>query len=489
MDVSTTHGVSEWRGWSSVRATSAALAAAMLLAQGCATSDASPRSTSARASVAAPLRAVTNSANTPTHTRRAADEPWKLGEVLERIASGSPTLGQALARIDQARAAVREARASYAPELSLQVDFVATDDPAQAFALLLNQERLSLGPAFDPTPGSTRNWREQVRLDWPLFAPGRSQAHAAAREGELAARAQGEAIERRLLNAGVQSWLALRAALELERVAQESIAAVEQRLEQTRVRAREGAALQADVLRLEVRVAASRDEAAKAQYSVARARNALAALMNVRAEDLQRVDAAPIEVGANLAPELAQLLERARRERSDLVAMGHRVRTAELASSAREAERLPSLGLFASYAFDDEELRLDSDLDKYLVGVGLRVPLSARTGPRIEGAQAQERVAVLELRALELEVEREVRDAWAEQAAARQSLALAQSAVQAAEEAFRVLSLAQDAGGATVTDVLEAQDALNLAKVRGVAAAAGVQLARARLVAAIGGVQ
>ncbi len=471
------------------RARAAVLVAALVLAPSCATDAAARGSTGPRPSIARTTRAPAHDASAPADPQRVADQPWRLSEVLERIASGSPTLGQALARIDQARAAVREARASYAPELSLQVDFVATDDPAQAFALLLNQERLSLGPAFDPTPGSTRNWREQVRLDWPLFAPGRSQAHAAAREGELAARAQSEAIERRLLNAGVQSWLALRAALELERVARESIAAVEQRLEQTRVRAREGAALQADVLRFEVRVAASRDEAARAQFSVARARNALAALMDVRAEELLRVDSAPVEVGAELESELGALLERARRERADLTALAHRVRTAELASSAREAERLPSLGLFASYAFDDQDLRLDSDLDKYLVGVGLRVPLSARTGPRIEGARAQERVAALELRSLELEIEREVRDAWAEEAAARQSLALAQSAIQAAEEAFRVLSLAQDAGGATVTDVLEAQDALNLAKVRGVAASAGVQLARARLVAAIGGVQ
>lgn len=471
------------------RARAAALVAGLALVQSCATDVAARGSTGPRPSIARTTRAPSHDTRSPAEAQRVADQPWRLGEVLERIASGSPTLGQALARIDQARAAVRETRASYAPELSLQVDFVATDDPAQAFALLLNQERLSLGPAFDPTPGSTRNWREQVRLDWPLFAPGRSQAHAAAREGELAARAQGEAIEKRLLNAGVQSWLALRAALELERVARESIAAVEQRLEQTRVRAREGAALQADVLRLEVRVAASRDEAARAQFSVARARNALAALMDVRAEELLRVDSAPVEVGAGLESELGALLERARRERADLTALAHRVRTAELASSAREAERLPSLGLFASYAFDDQDLRLDSDLDKYLVGVGLRLPLSARTGPRIEGARAQERVAALELRSLELEIEREVRDAWAEEAAAQQSLALAQSAIQAAEEAFRVLSLAQDAGGATVTDVLEAQDALNLAKVRGVAAGAGVQLARARLVAAIGGVQ
>jgi outer membrane protein TolC len=415
--------------------------------------------------------------------------PWTLEAVLERIASASPTVARAQTRIDEARAAVREARASYWPELSLNFNYVATDEPAQAFALLLNQERLNFGPGFDATPGTIDNWREEVRLDWALFAPGRAQQRAAAREGEQAASLFGAAIENRLLNAGVQAWLGLRAALELERVAWSSVETVEQRVAVTRKRFDEGAALRADVLRLEVRSAAARDEAARARRDVERARNALGALMDVHAEELAELDSAEVSVGEGLEGELDELLERAARERSDLAGLAHRARLEGYSRQANEAERLPVLGMFASYAIDNQDLRVDTDLDKYVVGVGLRLPLSARTAPRIDGARARERGALLELRSLALDIEREVRDAWSDQSAARQTLELSEAAVAAAEEAFRVLALAQDSGGATVTDVLEAQDALNRARVRRVAAGAGVQLARARLVAAIGGVR
>jgi len=421
--------------------------------------------------------------------QRERTQPWTLDEVLARIASATPTLARARERVAEARAALREARASYLPELALAVNYVATDEPAQAFALLLNQEQLTLGPGFDATPGTTQNWREELRLDWALFAPGRAQNQRAAREGELAASLASGAVENRLLNAGVQAWIGLGAARALEQVAWDSVRAIEQRVAQTRLRAREGAALEADVLRLEVRAAAARDEAARAHLTSERARNALAALMGISAEELEQFADTPVEVGAQLEGELSTLLERAERERQDLAALAHRARVEGFARQAHEAARLPTLGVFASYALDSERLELDTDLDKYVFGVGLRLPLSARTGPRIDGARARERGAALEVRALALEVEREVRDAWAEQAAARQSLELAQAASGAAQEAFRVLALAQDAGGATVTDVLEAQDALSRTRVRLAAASAGIQLARARLVGAIGGVR
>lgn len=439
----------------------------------------------AAATASAPANVSTTNSSGSTATTAA----WTLEAVLDRIAGASPTVARAQVRIDEARAALREAHASYWPELSLNVSYVATDEPAQAFALLLNQERLSLGPGFDATPGSTENWREEVRLDWALFAPGRAEQRAAANEGQQAAALYGAAIEKRLLNAGVQAWLGLHAALELERVAWSSVTTVEQRIEVTRKRFVEGAALQADVLRLEVRVAAARDEAVRARRDVERARHALAALMDVRPSELHELDNAPIHVGETLDDPLEALLERAATDRADLAALAHKARVEGHSRKAQEAGRLPTLGLFASYALDNQDAAIDTDLDKYVVGVGLRLPLSARTGPRIDSARARERGAALALRELALEIEREVRDARSEQVAVQQSLELAGSAVVAAEEAYRVLALAQDAGGATVTDVLEAQDALNRARVRQVAASAGVQIARARLVAAIGGVR
>ena len=414
---------------------------------------------------------------------------WSLDDLLARIAAANPTLGAAQARFDQAQAARAEVVASYYPELSFGVDYVSTDNPGQAFGLLLNQESLSLGPAFDPTPGATENWRKEVRLDWALFAPGRAEGRRAASAAEEAARLAREAIERRLLNGGVQAWLGLRTARALEEVVQESIAVVERRLAQTRERHEAGAALRADVLRLEVRLAHARQEAARSRLAVVRAEAGLNHLLDRPADALLALAEEEAPVGAALGRSLDELLVTAAIERRDLSAAAERVRMLGAQREAAGAARLPRLGLFAAYDIDGDDPGLDVDLDSYTLGVGLRVPLSARTGPRIRRAEAAEHEAQEELRSLEASVAEEVRGALEAWRVAEETLELASASVGAAEEAWRIVAAAQDAGGATVTDVLEAEDAQRTSRVRHVAARMGVELARARLVAAIGGVR
>jgi len=353
----------------------------------------------------------------------------------------------------------------------------------------MNHEDLTFGPGFDPTPGSVDDWRKEIRLDWAIVAPGRRASRDAAREGEETARLAAEALERRLANAGVQAWLGLRAARALEEVARESAGVVERRVEVTRTRFQEGAALRADVLRLEVRLAAAREEAARASLAARQAESALRRLMGSTAlEPIELADEA-VAIGAGLPEELEALLARAEEERLDLRAAAHRVRMLALRGEAERAARYPALQAFAAYDVWGSNAGIDTDLDSYVAGIGLRLPLSARTQPRIRQAAAQERAASEGLRELALAASGEVRDAFEGLHAAHETLALAEAAVGAAEEAFRIVAEAQDAGAATVTDVLEAEDSARQARVRAVAARAGVEIARAKLVAATGGVR
>lgn len=414
---------------------------------------------------------------------------WSLDGILAEIERANPTLAVAEARLAEARAVRREARASYFPELSLGLEYLATDNPAQAFALLLNQEELTLGPGFDATPGTTENWRKELRLDWPLFAPGRSQALHSAEEGEEAARLTHEAVARRLLNAGVQAWLTLGAGRALAEVTRGSVAVVEQRLGVTRRREAEGAALRADVLRLQARLARARQEAAQAELAVRTGESALNTLMGRPPDaDLELVNER-VAIGADLPEGLAELLVRAERDRLDLRAAAHGVRMIVLLSEARRAEHWPQLGLFASYDVDGSEPGIETELDSSTVGLGLRWPLSARTPARVAQAEAEERIAREQFRELALAVAREVRDAREALETARETLAFAETSVASAEEAYRLVAQAQDAGAATVTDVLEAENARRQAQVQVVAARAGLELTRTRLAAATGGVR
>jgi outer membrane protein TolC len=414
---------------------------------------------------------------------------WTLDAVLAEIAAANPTLARAEAGLALARERLAEARAATWPELTLGTGVVSTDEPAAAFAFLLDLEQLDLGPGFDPTPDSVETWRSEARLDWAILAPGRREARHAAEAGELAAAHAREAVEQRLANAGVQAWLSLAAARALEEVARESVDVVAARLQQTRVREAEGAALRADVLRLEARHAGARRQAASAAYAARAAESALNHLMGRAPGVPIALAAEELEIGADLPGDLDGLDALARERRPDLLSAAHRARAMEHEIERAGAADRPVLAAFAGLQADSEDIGFDSDLVSSTLGIGLRWTLSASTNPRERAARAQARAAREELRELAHAAAREVRDAHDSLAVARETRELAEAEWRAAAEAFRLVAEAQDAGAATATDVLEAEDARRTARGHETAARYGVLLARARLVAATGGVR
>jgi len=411
--------------------------------------------------------------------------------VIARVAAANPTLGIAEARVAEARAELEVANATRLPELGLGLGYMVTDSPMQAFGMLLEQEKLTFGPSFDPTPGRTENWHGEVRLDWALFAPGRAQARRGASLGADAAAEAREAIERRLANAGVQAFVGLGAARELADVAARSVAVVERRLEDVRAARREGAALEVDVLRLEVRLAAARDEAARARLRARQAEAALNRLMGrpIRAAIALASDDEAAAVGADLPDDLDALLARAAAERRDLRAAELEVRAVHQGSEGARAAWMPMLSAFGLYDVDGAAPGRMFDQDSYAAGAQLSWRLSGRTQPQVRRAEARERAARARAAELALDVEAEVRDAFDSLTAARETSALASAAVIAAEEAYRIVAAAQDAGGATTTDVLEAEEAQRTARVRHTAARAAERIQAARLVAATGGIR
>jgi outer membrane protein TolC len=104
-----------------------------------------------------------------------------------------------------------------------------------------------------------------------------------------------------------------------------------------------------------------------------------------------------------------------------------------------------------------------------------------RIAAEVDRARADRRRADAERRAAELEAERESIEAWAEREAARRRLEASGLQREAAEEAYRIVSLRFAEGRDTLARLLEAERALTDARTQEVRARAAVQVAEARL--------
>lgn len=412
----------------------------------------------------------------------ASAAPLDLDTVLDRVDRANPTLEATLADLERAAADHRAARSGRWPRLELRSDAARTNDPTDTFGLQLLDVS---GPqdllAFDPD-ASVDVWRSSARIDWLLWDFSREALIDAAAKGERAREEGHRAVARRLRLAAVATYFEVVQWRQRLDVVDATLELVERELTDAELRLEAGRTVEADVLGLRARRAQVRAERATIEAARHAARARLAELMDVDPMTMGVPD-----VDATVAPapwtDLDEVRRRARELRPE-------VRAARLATAAGDdrvgaarRERLPRL--VASARAETVMPEFDPDREDASMQAAIGVRWSPFRGGRIaaevDRARADRRRADAERRAAELEAERESIEAWAEREAARRRLEASGLQREAAEEAYRIVSLRFAEGRDTLARLLEAERALTDARTQEVRARAAVQVAEARL--------
>jgi outer membrane protein TolC len=422
----------------------------------------------------------------PAAAQSPAAAPLRLSfsDAVARAAGAAPAVTLAGFQADQARARVRQTRASLLPDFSATGSWVSQTLNPQAFGFKFPGLTLPrvLGP-FDLYDG-------RLHLSQTLF--------------DYAGRARVRTARTQLAGAEADSTLAIEGAAQVTGLAYLRAARVD-----AVVAARTAdSALAAELVRL---AQAQKDAEVGTQIDVTRAQTQLVAaegaLLVARNEQRRsRIDLArslglssdtPLELTDTLAAELVQtdlpdgrdsLVAVALIQRPDLAAGLARGRAAQQAARAISAERLPRLDLSASYGAIGLA-PLDGIATRQ---VALQVTVPILDGFRREGRRAEQEAVVRgtdlrneELRrqiAADVDAARlDLASAGEQQVIATERLHLAQAELDEARERFK-------AGVAGNIEVIQAQSSLVRARdtdidARFAAAAARVALARAAGVA------
>lgn len=401
----------------------------------------------------------------------APDAPLTLREAAAIAAGEAPAVARARAETDRARARESAARSRLGPALTLDAGFLTTDDPVDAFALSLKQERFS-APAFfasDPNhPGWTRDWNGSLSAAWSvdLFGAARREARAAT----VAARALGLAADRTRDASVLQAVLAFAAA----RRAQEALVLLSEREADARKDAELAAAFEeqglttaAEPLRARAALAEVQADAAGQRAALEEARAALAALVGPEAARRPLADLpAPGPIPA--APPA---------ERDDVTAARLAGKAAQDLEKSALASRWPALTLSARY-----EVHAPRPADRWGDSAsffgGFRVPLfsSGAVNSRIAEARAAALSAEALVRETERAAEKEIAGARAALEASQARLAAFAEAEISARRAREIQQARYEEGAARFTDLLEARAAELRARL-GVAGAKSERLA------------
>lgn len=415
--------------------------------------------------------------------------PLTLAQAIAIALERNPDLRAAAERISVAEAHVTEAASAFYPQVGARLSYGRTDNPAQAFGMIVAQRRFS--PLTDVNdPGATQNWRPEIVATFSIFR-GFQDARgvdAAKKSTEMAA-FERSAIRNALGQAVTDTYFVHLAAGQQVDVALASVKAVESELAEARKRFDAGALLKSDVLSLEVRLSAAQDGALRARNGVELARTSLRVLLALAPDET-------VELSTDLPPEDPSLprdrgdaMTRAMEARPELRAAARLVELRKIEVSGENGAWLPRVDAYASYGQDAPDLELSGRQDNWAFGFSLDLPLFSgfQTSARVLAAERR----VEEARAIEekmrLAVEQEVRTAILRRAEAVERVNVTEKAVAAAEEALRLVREQYQAGSATITRYLEAEAALADARSRAISGRTDVRRAEAELRKSIGG--
>ncbi len=419
----------------------------------------------------------------------AAPASYSLQQAIDAALANNPELNIMQARIEQANAQLGESLASFYPQIKTSLSYQHSNNPAQAFAMIIAQRRLDMQSGNFNNPGFIDDYRPQVSASYSLFRGGQDYYNSQAAELNFeASELEKSAARNRLVNHVTAAYYGELAAMDANTISQRAIESVQSQLHQTQLGYDAGTVLKSDLLSLQVQLAEAQDAQIHAANAIELAQNMLKTLLGLDANDSFAINPAANKNLPQSPASFEPLLNQALAQHPELKAAEKRVAIAEQQLAAAKAAHLPKADAFVSYGSDSKDLTYNSNRDNLTAGVMVEMEVFSgfATQEKINKAEHQLTAAKESARQSRLQIENDLKAAQLKLQEALHRAEVSNSASQAAEEALRLVNQQRQAGVVTVSRYLETQVALEKALSRQVSARFDALRAEAALKQAIG---
>lgn len=413
-----------------------------------------------------------------------AAQELTLPEAVAAAVAGNPEVTASSERARAAAARSQGSRQHRMPKIGLSESFTYTDNPAEVFALTLNQGRFDIQEFFlsDPNnPDPLSTWITRIDLELPIYTGGKlsaridqAQSMATAEEHTHAHTVQKVAFD--TINAYVNLAKAREQALLLEK----SRATTAEHTRIAEQYAAQGIILEADVLQAKVYLAEVDEHLTRAVNGARLAQAALNFQMGAAQTTPQTL--APLPVPPAAPGSLEDWIDAAVEDRDDLSAAWLKLEAGRLEGKATRPGYFPEVAVLGNYGLYDDTIFGSNGHSGSIMAVA-RINLwggdagtSARTATRHETTSFE-----ADVQRFEEGVRLEVRQAWQDLATSKSRHASAQSSLSAAQEALRVRESRFKQGLDRMIDLLDAETSLRESEMRELTARYDVALDTYRL--------
>ncbi|MBI3681915.1 MAG: TolC family protein [Acidobacteria bacterium] len=399
-----------------------------------------------------------------------AQEGLTLAEAARLAQAQHPASKAAGARVTAAGLRIEQARSGYLPKIHYTESYSRGNNPVYVFGSLLNQRRftaddLRLDSLNHPAP--VNNFQSLVAVDQTVFDAGQTKKQVQAVELETKLTAEEQRLTRMTLAAAaVRAYFGVLLAEESSKVAQEAVTAAGADLKRAEAIRAAGMSTDADVLSIQVHLAAMREQQIRRRSELEVARAALNEALGAPLDTVRRLTTSLASLPAAPAGQ-GEYEKKAVAERPDARSAALETQLAQAQSSQARAAYFPQVSIRGAFEADRGRLVTHGGAS-WFAGVTMRWNLFNGYADRSRVRESEHAVRITESQREQIHasLELQVRKAYAELAAATERIGVAEAAVAQAGESLRITRNRYLSGLSTVTDLLRNQTARMEASLR-----------------------
>ena len=354
------------------------------------------------------------------------------------------------------------ARSNLMPKVKFDESFVSTNNPAQVFALKLNQTELTSGdfagaPNSFNNPGNITNFLTTISLDQPIYNRKSNIGIAMAKKEYSAQGYEYLRKQEELVNKVAQTYLMVSTAQEYVNVANIAIKDSKEHLRIANIKFKDGLGLYSDVLRAQTAVTEAEQNLVSACKNLNVAKRAFGLLLG-KSESVEIADTIPEIILKN--PDYYNQLSA---YRNDIKAMEIRVDNAKNNVKLAGSDIYPTLNASGGYQLYDPDAPFAMDGHNYYVGASLNWSAFDGNKSKYEKLKAKDKVveAQQSLDGFKKAVSYKVYESYQSIEESQKNLELACSALKSAEEGKRLVLKRWENSLSPFVDLMDAQTNLD----------------------------
>lgn len=392
---------------------------------------------------------------------RAQTPGLTLRQAVDRALGENPQAAFSRANENEARAAAALAHTQLLPQLNFTEDISRGDDPVYVFGERLREHQFTqsdfaLNALNRPQP--IGNFSSRFSGSWLAFDSLKTEKEIRrANLNRKSAASQSKAADQQIVLRVVGAYQSVLYAQRKIDVAEQEEQTAEVLLAQASDHVKVGLAVESDRMAAEVNLAARKEELIAAHGDLDLAWAGLSEAIG--APDLQPSPLSPIEPHTYPSSSLEEELAMAIKTRPDLAGLGEARQAQSEAVGAARSDFGPRISAYGNWEEDRGSLT-SSGGNNWVAGVEISVdilPLGKRDQLARQTA-ARQRIDA-QLAQTRAQVRLDVSRAHIERQTAELSLATARAAMDQSAESLRIVKNRYNAGLATITDLLRAEDA------------------------------